>query len=365
MVIASLYLGSQSSPPVEASPVPVTQQQLRSLENYESAHLGADGPGQWSTFPTELVALLNTSPELQSINRANWKIVTHLASNHPDLARDKILKDIATSVAALGMPAILSLKTNDHWVLVSTVWVDDANGSVDSIQFADPAGWPSTATGAGHTYRDNCEMGGSQYWVVTTSADLASLDLKIGTASPTTYKDKCLAVVYKEPGQQPSLVKALKKKEKPRKTPPPPPVFLTVGASPQQAAVFADLQQIAHRLDLDELRPLLTAGARVRVWRVKDIDGSAQEYALALVDSPNSRRVVIAVCDPVTYAVSRFQLPTKNSGLDSLINVPEKETLWWTRKLEDTYWQPFFPFRREDLATGPRYKRLIDGLYLS
>jgi hypothetical protein len=63
--------------------------------------------------------------------------------------------------------------------------------------------------------------------------------------------------------------------------------------------------------------------------------------------------------------VSRFQLVSNNPGLDPLILVAEKETLWWTRRLEDNYWQPFFPFQREDLATGPRYKRLIDSYYLS
>jgi hypothetical protein len=90
-----------------------------------------------------------------------------------------------------------------------------------------------------------------------------------------------------------------------------------------------------------------------------------QEYALALVDSPNSRRVVIAVCDPVTYAVSRFQLPTKNSGLDSLIQCAREGDALVDEETRGHVLAAVFPFRREDLATGPRYKRLIDGLYLS
>jgi len=135
-----------------------------------------------------------------------------------------------------------------------------------------------------------------------------------------------------------------------------------LGTTPQQKVVGA-LHHVADLLDLDELEAILSEGSKARVWQVKDIDGSAEEYVLALVSNSQSRRSVLAVCNAQTYEVSRFRLTTLNPFLDSLAKMPESETLWWSRSVQDHFWQPFFPFQRDLLATGPRYRRVVDSVY--
>jgi len=374
MLITSLHLGNTSSPPADTVPVPVTQDHLKSQETYEST-FGKDGPEAWFTYPDELVGLLNSSPELKALNRAHWKIVHYAASSNPGRARKRILNAIATSLITEGMPAILNLKSSDHWVLVSKVWLDSSH-AVMMIRFADPAGG-EPQEGGHHTYRDECDTQ-VNYWLQIESPGLANWSLKIGDNKPDDYKNHCLAIIYEKEDPKPPTRKKKSQhvESKPivaRDAPIQQGVFadqkirppaVALDGSPQQA-VFTDLRRIADLAGLDELGPLIGPGAQVRVWRVKDIDGSAEEFELAVVSHSHSRRVVHAVCDPKTHQLSHFRVTTQNLSFDSLTDVPQSETLWWSGRLDDNYCAPFFPFRLEIEAGRPRYRRLIDNHQIS
>src|SRR4029079_5926940 len=132
-----------------------------------------DGPGDWITFPDELVRVLKTSPDLKRQKQNRWRVAyrkrttkaskrTDKAHQVPDRALDALLANIAAGLKR-GMPSILSVKGIDHWVVVSSVWLD-AKGRVASIKFVDPAGLDAEIKGDEHTYRDACRTVGEGYW---------------------------------------------------------------------------------------------------------------------------------------------------------------------------------------------------------
>ena len=364
MVIASLVLGGQNA--AADRPVPETQQSVRNRETFEAANAGATGPGGWDTFPDELVEVLTNSPDLMGMIQNRWRVAHHTpaadASPGNDRALQNLLADIVVGLK-LGKPAILNCKSVDHWVVVSRAWVND-DGSVDSIQFVDPAGLDTGITGAGHTYTEACHNEGMDYWSIWTPIELAAFELTVGTVPPPTYSGEYVAIVpspvrrpagfLKSPLAFFSLIQKVVtffERHPPAQPPVPGPVD----------DIQTALRQVARHLGLSELHDLLDAHPDVRTLVVKDIEGSDERYLLGSLFDPHSGRGLIGVFNVATNRAARFRLTRRSDLHQSLSGVPADGTLWWTRRRLTTWSLPYYPFQK----IGPgKYERLGDGASL-
>jgi hypothetical protein len=344
MVISAFHLGRRNPPTPNHMVTPVTQAHLMSMESYPTD----PGPGGWHTFPDELVTVLNSSEQLRALGLDRWRVAEHPAT---DAGLDALMEEIAGPLERDGVPAILNIKDPDHWVVVPTVWLG-AKGQVRSLQYVDPAGW-SHDPESSHTYVDDCqEEADADYWNTKTPTGLAQIDLEIENVPPLDYQGKYVAIVH-GPGQQ------FRRRESSGVSERDTPVDLSLAPS---QLVADSLRGLAADLDLTDLETLLRLGPRVRVWLVKDIGKSDQQYALASVSHPHSRHGAICVCNAATKEVGHLTISRRSETWKSLEEVPESETLWWSGE-RSAVWQPQFPFRFEAGTTQPRYRRLIDGLY--
>src|SRR6185295_16676670 len=107
MIISSLTQGVLSgmapTPLQMAAPVPVGQGTLRSREANQ-----VDVDGFWFTDPDEMVAMMQTAPELVAVGMTNWRLA-HCPT------KEELLAQVLASLK-LGMPAVLNIRTSDHWV---------------------------------------------------------------------------------------------------------------------------------------------------------------------------------------------------------------------------------------------------------
>jgi hypothetical protein len=345
MVISAFHLGRHHPPTPATTPVPLTQQALAEREPHNP------GPGEWNTYPDELVAVLNASEELQHLGLNRWRVASHSASLE---GLDALMKDIAAPLRT-GLPAILNIKSADHWVVVSAVWLGPRE-EVRYLEYVDPAGAASPADGK-HTYRDACDGAGRKYWGVQTPTGLASIDLAVGNTPPDHYRGQYVAIVH-DPGPleplEPSPLDDTQDIE----------LAVAVPSPLSAEVVAANLRRIAADMDLEDLRTLLDLHPHIRVWPVKDIGKSDDKYALALVSHAQHPKVVVCVCNAETLEVGQFTV-SENLEASELLKGIADETLWWSRGPRPDLWQPDVPFKLETDATGARYRRLGTGESLS
>jgi hypothetical protein len=330
MVIASLVRGAQGLP--VHMPVPETQQSIRSRETFVS------GPEDWFTFPDELAHVLKTSPHLTALGKNNWTVVSYKPPKKQDTARGKLFADILAGLK-LGLPSILSINVNDHWVVVTRAWLN-SNGSVYSIEYIDPAGTHSGVRDARHTYLDACTKDGSSYWMTETPIALAQNYLKVGNLKPRTYKGKYVAVVpgTGAPGSVGSVVQSV----------------VQDGPVPD---ILTGLGDVASALAFSELATLLAANPHVVTREVKSIQSGGGRYLLGSLFHMAGSAGLVGCFDVATRRVSHFRLTQRIELHRALSAIPVGETLYWTRRRLKTWSLPYYPFQK---TAGGQYERLVD-----
>jgi hypothetical protein len=192
MVMSSLVLGPPTgSPPTSedaATVIPFKQSELRAREPFNTDD--PDVPA-WRTHPDELLHVMTTAPELSG-KLANWRLAVRGSL-------DDLLSTLVEALAA-GMPAILNVYSNDHWVVVISTAVDDATAEVVFIEVLDPL---PHVRGITHTYIDRCS-GNNEGTVLLleqfSPAQLGNLQLEVGPLSPpgdlTHYAGQYVALVH-------------------------------------------------------------------------------------------------------------------------------------------------------------------------
>lgn len=343
MVIASVAFGSVGAGATQ--PVPESQQSIEQREYYEAAHAGASGPGQWATYPDELVQVLESTPQLGGPPQNVWNVATYRpargAKPGSDSALQKLLKDIVRGLKR-GLPSILNIRSVDHWVVVDTAWVK-TSGSVVSIRFVDPVGLPSTVSGTHHTYQDGCGNAQSAaYWMTETYADLAQFQLAVGAYAPTSYKGKYVAVV---PGQ----VTANLTPAEPGPAPAP--------VSTTRTEIKTSLEDVAAYLGLTDVQALLNTNPEIIVRTVKDVQGSTDTYVIGSLFDASKDQGLIGIFNARTNRVYTFVLTKLGNFHAALKAVPAAEALWWTRRELTVGSSPLYPFR---LVSPGKFERLVD-----
>lgn len=336
------------APPASTTPVPVDQMTLQSREIDAK-----DGHGDvWYTHPDELVALLKVAPELKGLAhhaRAKWRI-----GKHDSLPL--LMADVVTTLKK-GVPPLVNIRGVDHWVVVAEAGL--SGQSLNYLMFLDPTDIPSHIA---HSYRDVCntQLDGHLYapWNVDAS-DLGALDFAIGTTPPPAgmkdYSGKFVTIAHGTKATKAQLAAMAAG-------------FATAAAwTPAPVAgnthpLVAELRLRAVTWGLAPLQRLLSARPRLVVRRVEDIAGGPLQHRLVSLYSDVLQYGLIGVFGATEPRLAHFRFTTSQAFERSLSATLEREPLWWARARQPSLNSPYYPFRRETLATGrPRFRRLIDN----
>ena len=146
MVISSLIqgppTGTSPTPADEIALIPVTQDELRKREQFIVDDTKNES---WFTHPDELLHIMKNAPELSGFS--DWRLAVR--GDVPSIYVDLIV------ALQAGMPAILNVYNNDHWVVIVGVGVDDATSNLNVMIVLDPL---PQQTGVTHTYVDGCRQ---------------------------------------------------------------------------------------------------------------------------------------------------------------------------------------------------------------
>ena len=363
MVIASVALGLQGVG--SAQPVPETQQSIRDRETYEAANPGFQGPGEWFTFPDELVQVLQPSAQFGGPLQNVWYVARHTptldATPAHDVALQKLLTDIVAGLKR-GLPSVLNIRANDHWVTVANAWVNN-DGSVSAIRFADPL-FPSSVASNQHTYIDACEAQ-QTYWMTESDVLLAEFELAVAGFLPNDYEGDYIAVVP-GPVRRRGLLMSVwwiawvervnNTMAKRASAPPPVPPIPT-----SRTDIKTGLQDVAAYLGVPELNALLGANVPIVFRTVRDIEGSDETYLIGSMFDSHQHQGLIGIFNSTRNGVSSSGLTRRDDFHGALGVVPETESLWWTRRRLTIGSFPFYPFRQ---VRAGKFGRLADGILL-
>jgi hypothetical protein len=356
MVISSLVLGpptgTQPTPADEKDVIPVTQDELRKREQYPNDDVYNES---WFTHPDELLKVMKGAPELTG--QTDWR-----------LAVSDVEGIYAELILALqgGMPAILNVYNNDHWVVIAGVGVDDATSKLNFMIALDPLPQQSGVT---HTYIDGCRQEGLTYVEAVVDPDheveLAGLQLEIGsTPHPsdlTDYAGKCVALVY-GPAWNRELADKLRKL---RRLPVPP--YLWQPKAPLSATIsqpsIDEMRQAllsrAQSWEIPRLSALLSSPHEHVARLVQDVRGALYPYYLLSLFSPALGYGVVGVFKVRDHQPLHFRFTNNRKFAQSLQTRPH-EPLWWSRRWLPSLKSPYFPFARQLKANKFVYQRLFD-----
>lgn len=343
MIITSLVhgvsAGTTPSTVQKAFPASVIQDDLRKLEADP-----VDVAGQWFTHPDELVALLQGDAQLNALGRADWRV-----ANCDTLP--KLLSYIGLTLQR-GMPAIINLRSADHWILVRSVDYD--GGAVSFLQMLDPLNKRGSPGATAHTYLDGCAFDGTTWWdtIDLQSPNLATWSVQIGSFPPNNYQGRYVGMVYGPPPlTQQELLEMKRWAAKSRRRP--------AGPHPWER-IREELKRIAALLGVPELDRILDPYPEVTIRMVRDIDGSPDGYTIASLFRKDLEYGLLAIFDPVDQAFSSLRLTADQNLTSSIGSGQSDDALWWTRRPLETLPSPYFPFRRETVNDKPFYRRLVD-----
>jgi hypothetical protein len=340
-IISSLtqgVAGTSTTDAQRAQPVPVTQEDLQALESPPIA----DSANRWFTHPNELRKILRESPHLVALGHTDWWVA------YEEEEKD-LLEHVGASLAA-GFPAILNIRSNDHWVLVHGV--DVTNGVVSFVRMLDPLN-PHEAPGPDdHTYVDGCATDGEELWETLdlTAKSLGDYNLEVGTTEPADYQGKCVAIVYKKPKDLKDKRRLHRLQRTQRRSP--------GGATPLER-IFEELTRISQAYDAPEVAALLRERREPTIRFVHDIDAKERGYTMSAVFSDELGYGLIGIYDFNDQAFLHARVTSDRKLVAGLAGDPA-EPLWWTRGPLETLFSPYFPFRRVPDQLQPTYRRLAD-----
>jgi hypothetical protein len=328
----------------KAQPVPETQAALRIRESSP-----VDVPGTWFTHPDELVHILNTDPRLVALGYTHWKVGAY---GTPDELFERVGRTLKR-----GMPAILNIRSEDHWVTVRGV--DYANGVVTMLYMLDPLNPRNSPGPLGHTYYDGCAGDGTTIWETINEdpADLAATwSLPVGTFPPANYAGLHVAIVYEPPPFDPfNVADIIRLRHRMWK-------FIKRPKGPwPPLRIREELQRVAAAIADPEFTALVEPDTPLTIRYVHDIDARLRGYTIASLYDERLERGLIGVFDFDDQLFRHVRLTNDRVLIDSIAGDPA-EPLWWTQRRLETLFSPYFPFQREKAADGrTTYRRLLDN----
>ncbi len=337
-------VGKAPTPAEQARPVPATQDKLRQRESYPNDN------GGWFSHPDELVEIFKKDPGLQKLGLIHWKVGAYGSSA-------ELFENLGRALQR-GVPAILSINEEDHWVTVRGV--DRTSGVVSFLYMLDPLN-PALSPGAQfHTYFDGCAGDGTTLWEVLedTTGVVDTWELPIGDTLPDQYKGKYVAIIHEPPGPSGGdhlsiddiirLRLRLMKLQKRPKGPTPP------------LRIREELQRVADETKMDELVALVAEESPLTVRYVHDIEAKLRGYTIASLYSERLEQGLVGIFDFNDQKFRSLRLTADRQMVTSLAG-DSAEPLWWTRHGLDTLFSPYFPFRREKAPNGAiAYRRMLD-----
>ncbi|MEW6321724.1 MAG: hypothetical protein AB1635_11660 [Acidobacteriota bacterium] len=352
MIVSSLTQGpspgTAPTPAEQALPVPTTQAQVQAMEAFPLDDLTQPS---WYTHPDELRDVLRSHPALRPPNPdySNWRIGSH--ASFADM-----IADVYETLKA-GMPAIINIRTADHWVVVASV--DESGGAVTALQLLDPVYSVFNPGSAGHTYMDNCGLGSDgvtwwQPWDISR-ANLAGLEVAIGNVPPpaglTNYQGRFVTVGYGAARPSPQIARRteLYRRRRPVQK-----------AKTRLDRIIEELRRFANEFAVAKLQALLDPPPVPLTRTVKDIDSQWAPYTLASLFREDLEYGLVAAFGQPHDELMHFRFTSSRQLVDSLDGDPA-EPLWWTRRFLPALQSPYFPFRRTAHAGQPVYRRALDG----
>lgn len=326
----------------KARPVPVTQGQLHALESTTT-----DTSGTWFTHPDELADLLKHSPDLAAVGHTQWRVAA-------EATRVELLEQVGACLAA-GFPAILNIRSSDHWVLVRSV--DTINGVVSFVRLLDPLNRRNAPNRNSHTYVDGCATDGLVIWetIDLKVTSLGTWSLQVGSSPRANYAGKYVAIVHgPAPGPAPQPLALRQHQQRQQRRP--------GGATPAER-IFEELMRVSSSYDVPEITELLQERRDQTIRFVHDIDAKERGYTMSAIFSEARGFGLIGIYDFSDQAFMHAMLTTDRELIDGLTGDPA-EPLWWTRRPLETLFSPYFPFRRVPNQLEPTYRRLADELEL-
>ena len=126
-----------------------------------------------------------------------------------------------------------------------------------------------------------------------------------------------------------------------------------------------ELLRVSGLAGLQELTELVAENGPLIVRHVQDIDAQLRGYTIASLFSERLGRGLVGIFDFGDQQFKHLRLTGDRMLTDSLAGDPA-EPLWWTRQKLETFFSPYFPFRREKAADGRIvYRRLVDDHQVS
>lgn len=339
-------VGKAPTAPEKAQPVPETQDALRLRESSP-----VDVPNTWFTHPDELVHILNSDPRLIALGHTHWKVAAVDEAKAPELF-ERIGRTLQR-----GMPAILNIRTSDHWVTVRGV--DYSNSVVTMLYMLDPLNSRNSPGPLGHTYYDGCAGDGTTIWEVINEdpADLLnSWSLPVGTYPPANYAGKFVAIVYEPPPFDPfDVLDVIRIRNRIRRF-----VKRPKGPTPP-LRIREELRRVAAAIADPEFTALAESDAPLTIRYVHDIDARLRGYTIASLYDERRERGLVGAFDFNDQLFRHVRLTNDRVLIDSIAGDPA-EPLWWTQRPLETLFSPYFPFQREKAADGRiTYRRLLDN----
>jgi hypothetical protein len=290
--------------------------------------------------------------EYTEVSASNWRIA-NCATLH------ELLAEVVHGLKK-GMPSIINLGSEDHWVVVYGAQLDKA-GDIQVLHMRDPM--PQLTDSEKHTYIDQCsDTGNPTTFDAPWPLDVPNLrryHLAIGrTPSPrgmADYRGRFVGIVHGT-APKPSAVHALLKKfKRPRRSKAKRP---SSAAATDFRTLLGELKEKAQEWNVSALPELLGQNEPPIVRLVEDIGGAFRPYLLLSMFSTKLKTGMVAVFRS-DGALQRLQFFNGPEVHTSLRKHPD-ETLWWTRERLRSLPSPIFPFARVN-GTQNRYKRLYDG----
>jgi hypothetical protein len=350
MIISALTLAPTSGADPRTIAVVPTQATLATRETDQpDPLLPAD---VWLTHPDEMLELLRDSPELLAVGADDWRLQAYPTGK-------RLVADVLHTLATSGMPAVVSIKQNDHWVVIKAAHRDDAGRlMIELLEPSDPQIMMRQ-----HRYEDECnhDANGQAYikYEMTRNA-LIGLDLRINPrpnpSGMNDYAGQCVGILYGAAPTDEALDETM---------------AAVVDVSPKKRAAgrptpdefYAELAISAQAWKLErvrrflESRPELVASRWVRGIESPDIEYAVMTMLSGHVEAGAPRQGLMAAFD-ADGALQQLQFTTSEKAIRSLARFAG-EDLWWTTRWLPTLPSPFYPFARVHNQAN-QYVRLVN-----
>ena len=220
----------------------------------------------------------------------------------------------AKSIRA-GMPAVLNIKTSDHWVCLRSVEINA--GVLSLLESLDPLlkhpnSAPDRTAHLQGPLSPRRKLGGDR----TNAGASSGLAHAVGATPPTTYQGRCVGIVYgPRPPQNAAAKKSAKKKAAAAvgQIAPTATIKSPAPAHPADRALLV-LTELATNASISTLNAVLDAKPEITLCTVRDITGAEKPYTIASMFASRAKCGVVAIFDEDVTRFFQLRL-TSNQAL--------------------------------------------------